>query len=255
MARASSSGRGYQGERKRAGEIAAAGILEASLAEPAAEGRIRIDPAAAGAQHEPEGVEDRRPRPIATLGRQDVDDRYPPGRSQRIGDPSQQLEVCVLAEEVANVRDEREVVRRRLAPVDFKSASSTNSYRSSNPAFRTAVRVLLITAVQLHGCDGGTGLARGDGEAPGAAPAPMSSTRSPGCASSSAACSALGGREPRSVGRDSDRGTPHRRLSPRSPAAAGHAVRAGEQAHGLQQLDELVEARMRGPKAAVVAEL
>ena len=35
------------------------------------------------------------------------------------------------------------------------------------------------------------------------------------------------------MGRDSDRGTPNRRLSPRSPAAAGHAVRAGEQAHGL----------------------
>jgi hypothetical protein len=155
------------GERKGPEIAAAARIFEAFLAEPASEGRIGIFPAAACAQHEPEGVEDRRPRPVAALGRQDVDDRYSAGRSQRVGDPSQELEVCVLVEKVADVRDEREVVRRRLAPVDFKSASLDEFIPILESSFPNSGAGTPHYGVQLDGCDGGTGLARGDGEAPG----------------------------------------------------------------------------------------
>ena len=86
---------------------------------------------------------------------------------QSFGDPSQQLEVCVLAEEVANVRDEREVVRRRLAPVDIKSASLDEFIQILESSFPNRGARTRHHRRQVHCCDGGTGLARGEGEAPG----------------------------------------------------------------------------------------
>ena len=59
---------------------------------------------AAGAQHEREGVEDIRPRPVAALGEEDVDDRDPADRSQGLGEALQVPKGRCAVEEVAEVR-------------------------------------------------------------------------------------------------------------------------------------------------------